>query len=416
MRNLLSQFLSRCVAMLGSIMLTFVLGSGTQAQTFQVLHDFGVAAGDGNFPSSPLLKDSAGNLYGTTGFGGAHNWGTVFRLSPTSTGGFTETILYSFKGGSADGAYPQGTLVRDSVGNLYGVTQNGGITGTGCGVTTPNPGCGVVFRLHPTTTGGWAETVLHRFTGTDGGTSFAGLVQDSKGNFYGATSVGGSAGRGTVFKLSHTSTGWKEIVLHSFTGGADGAEPMMFQTALTLDGLGNIYGSAYSGGSSTVNAGVIFELIPQTSGAWTEKILHTFQSGADGSEPLTGVILDKSGNVYGTTLKGGTQLGSGVVFKLTAANGYTKTVLHNFNALTDPARSNAHGVFFDANGNLFGTTEYALYELTPAPTDWTETLLWSFDGEVPVYAPAIMDAQGHIWGTTLVGGLANGGIAWEFIP
>jgi uncharacterized repeat protein (TIGR03803 family) len=402
--------------MLGSIMLTFVLGSGTQAQTFQVLHDFGVAAGDGNFPSSPLLKDSAGNLYGTTGFGGAHNWGTVFRLSPTGTGSFTETILYSFKGGSADGAYPQGTLVRDSVGNLYGVTQNGGITGTGCGVTTPNPGCGVIFRLHPTTTGGWAETVLHRFTGTDGGTSFAGLVQDSKGNFYGATSVGGSAGRGTVFKLSHTSTGWKEIVLHSFTGGADGAEPMMFQTALTLDGLGNIYGSAYSGGSSTVNAGVIFELIPQTSGAWTEKILHTFQSGADGSEPLTGVILDKSGNVYGTTLKGGTQLGSGVVFKLTAANGYTKTVLHNFNALTDPARSNAHGVFFDANGNLFGTTEYALYELTPAPTDWTETLLWSFDGEVPVYAPAIMDAQGHIWGTTLVGGLANGGIAWEFIP
>jgi len=416
MRNLLPQFLSRCVAVLGTIMLTLVLGSGMQAQTFQVLHDFGVAAGDGNLPSSPLLKDSAGNLYGTTGFGGAHNWGTVFRLSPTSTGSFTETILYSFKGGSADGAYPQGTLVRDSVGNLYGVTQNGGITGTGCGVTTPNPGCGVVFRLHPTTTGGWAETVLHRFTGTDGGTSFAGLVQDSKGNFYGATSVGGSAGRGTVFKLSHTSTGWKEIVLHSFTGGADGAEPMMFQTALTIDGLGNIYGSAYSGGSSTVNAGVIFELIPQTSGAWTEKILHTFQSGADGSEPLTGVILDKSGNVYGTTLKGGTQLGSGVVFKLTAANGYTKTVLHNFNALTDPARSNAHGVFFDANGNLFGTTEYALYELTPAPTDWTETLLWSFDGEVPVYAPAIMDAQGHIWGTTLVGGLANGGIAWEFIP
>jgi uncharacterized repeat protein (TIGR03803 family) len=414
MRNLLPQFLSRCVAVLGSILLTFVLACGAQAQTFNVLHNFG-AAGDGNAPSGPLLKDAAGNLYGTTGFGGTHNWGTVYRLSPTSTGGFTETILYSFKGGSADGAYPQGTLVRDSAGNLYGVTQNGGITGMGCGVTTPNPGCGVVFRLHPTT-GGWAETVLHRFSGTDGGTSFAGLVQDGKGNFYGATSVGGSAGQGAVFKLSHTSTGWKEIVLHSFTGGADGAEPMMFQTALTLDGLGNIYGSTYSGGSSTVNAGVIFELIPQTSGAWTEKILHTFQSGADGSEPLTGVILDKSGNVYGTTLKGGTQLGSGVVFKLTAANGYTKTVLHNFNALTDPARSNAHGVFFDANGNLFGTTEYALYELTPAPTEWTETLLWSFDGEVPVYAPAMMDAQGHIWGTTLVGGQALGGIAWEFIP
>lgn len=107
-----------------------------------------------------------------------------------------------------------------------------------------------------------------------------------------------------------------------------------------------------------------------------------------------------------------------MVFKLTAANGYTKTVLHNFDASTDPAKSNAHGVFFDANGNLFGTTEYALYELTPAPTEWTETLLMDFDeiGGVPVYAPAIMDAQGHIWGTTLVGGQANGGMAWEFIP
>jgi uncharacterized repeat protein (TIGR03803 family) len=415
MRNPTGQFLAQGAVTLATLMLTLVLTTGAHAQTFKVLHNFGITAGEANAPSGPLLKDAAGNLYGTTGFGGTHNWGTVYRLSPTSTGGFTETILYSFKGGSADGAYPQGTLVRDSAGNLYGVTQNGGITGAGCGVTLPNPGCGVVFKLHPTTTGGWAETVLHRFTGTDGGTSFAGLVEDSKGNFYGATSVGGSAGLGTVFKLSHTSTGWKETVLHSFTGGADGASPMTFQTALTLDGLGNIYGSTYNGGGAA-NGGVIFELIPQTSGAWTEKILHTFQSGADGSEPLTGVILDKSGNVYGTTLKGGTQLGSGVVFKLTAANGYAKTVLHNFNALTDPARSNAHGVFFDANGTLFGTTEYALYELTPAPTEWTETLLWDFDGEVPVYAPAIMDAQGHIWGTTLVGGQALGGIAWEFIP
>ncbi len=417
MLNSPSKRLSRRFAFF-TTMLTLVLATVSHAETFNILHNFG-AAGDGNTLAGPLLKDSAGNLYGMTVGGGTHNMGTVYRLSPTSTGVFQETILYSFKGGSADGAGPTGPLVRDSAGNLYGVTQNGGIIATVCSLpVVPNTGCGVIFKLHPTTTGGWAETVLHRFTGTDGGNSLAGLVLDSKGNFYGATPVGGSKGQGTVYKLSLTSTGWKETVLHSFTGGTDGASPMMFQTALTLDGLGNIYGSTYSGGSSTADAGVIFELVPQTSGAWTEKILHTFQSGADGSEPLTGVILDKSGNVYGTTLKGGTQLGSGVVFKLTAANGYTKTVLHNFDASTDPAKSNAHGVFFDANGNLFGTTEYALYELTPAPTEWTETLLMDFDeiGGVPVYAPAIMDAQGHIWGTTLVGGQANGGMAWEFIP
>jgi len=422
MRNLSPQFLSRCVAVLGSITLTFVLASGAQAQTFKVLHDFGAAAGDGNLPSGPLLKDSAGSLYGMTSTGGAHNWGSVYRLSPTSTGSFNETILYSFKGGSADGAFPEGTLVRDSAGKLYGVTSVGGITATVCN-SSAGPGCGVIFRLTPTSTGQWTEAVLHRFTGTDGGNSFAGLVLDSKGNFYGATSVGGSKGLGTVYKLSHTSTGWKETVLHSFAGGTDGAAPFIFETALTLDGLGDIYGSTYGGGGAA-NAGIVFELIPQTSGAWTEKILYTFQGGADGSESLCGVILDKSGNVYGTTLKGGTQIGSGTVFKLTAANGYAKTILHDFNVLTDPAKEAPHTLLFDANGNLFGTTEYALYKLTPGSNGWSETALWVFDnlqdqGANTVYEPAIMDTQGHFWGATLWGGQAGsttGGVAWEVIP
>ena len=422
MRNLSPQFLSRCVAVLGSIMLTFVLASGAQAQTFKVLHDFGVAAGDGNLPSSPLLKDSAGNLYGMTSTGGAHNLGTVYRLSPTGTGGFKETILHSFAGGFADGAFPEGPLVRDSAGNLYGVTSVGGMKATVCN-SSAALGCGVVFKLTPTSTGQWTEAVLHRFTGTDGGNSFAGLVLDSKGNFYGATSVGGSKGLGTVYKLSHTSTGWKETVLHSFAGGTDGAAPFIFETALALDGLGNIYGSTYGGGGAA-NAGIVFELIPQTSGAWTEKILYTFQGGADGSESLCGVILDKSGNVYGTTLKGGTQIGSGTVFKLTAANGYAKTILHDFNVLTDPAKEAPHTLLFDANGNLFGTTEYALYKLTPGSNGWSETALWVFDnlqdqGANTVYEPAIMDTQGHFWGATLWGGQAGsttGGVAWEVIP
>jgi uncharacterized repeat protein (TIGR03803 family) len=419
MRNQTARFLALCAGTLASLMLSLVLPAS--AQTIKVLHDFGVTASDGNLPSGTLLKDSAGNLYGMTSAGGAHNLGTVYRLSPTSTGSFKETILHSFAGGSAAGAFPEGPLVRDSVGNLYGVTSVGGIRATVCN-SSAGPGCGVVFKLTPTSTGQWAEAVLHRFTGTDGGNSFAGLVRDSKGNFYGATSVGGSKGLGTVYKLSLTSTGWKETVLHSFTGNSDGATPFIFETALTLDGLGNIYGSTYQGGAA--NAGVVFELTPQTSGAWTEKILYTFQGGADGSQPLCGVILDKSGNVYETTLRGGTSIGSGTVFKLTAANAYAKTILHDFNVLTDPAKEAPHTLIFDANGNLFGTTEYALYKLTPGSTGWSETALWVFgnsqdQGANTVYEPAIVDAQGNFWGATLWGGQAGsltGGVAWEVIP
>ena len=196
----------------------------------------------------------------------------------------------------------------------------------------------------------------------------------------------------------------------------------MFETPLTLDGLGNIYGSTYGGGAGS--GGIVFELIPQTSGAWKEKILYTFQRGADGYEPLTGVILDKSGNVYGTTLLGGTSPGSGDVFELTAANGYAKSILHDFNFLTDPAKEAPHGLFFDASGNLYGTTEYALYKLTHESSGWSETVLWAFDnsqdqGDNTVYQPAIMDAQGNFWGATLWGGPAGqftGGVAWEIIP
>jgi uncharacterized repeat protein (TIGR03803 family) len=385
MRNQAARFLAQCAATLATLMLSLILPAS--AQTIKVLHDFGVTASDGNLPSSPLLKDSAGNLYGMTSTGGAHNFGTVFRLSPTSTGSFNETILYSFKGGSADGALPEGSLVQDSAGNLYGVTEAGGIHATVCSASTP--GCGVIFKLTPTKTGSWTETVLHRFTGTDGGNSFAGLVRDSKGNFYGATSVGGSAGLGTVYKLSLTSAGWKESVLHSFTGTPDGAEPLIFQSALTLDGLGNIYGTTYTGGAG--DGGTVFELIPQTSGAWTEKILFNFQR---------------------------------TVFELTAANGYAKTILHNFNIFTDPAKETPHGLILDASGNIYGTTEYALYKLTHESSGWSETVLWVFGnlqdgGANTVYEPAIMDAQGHFWGATLWGGpagAATGGTAWEVIP
>jgi len=260
--------------------------------------------------------------------------------------------------------------------------------------------------------------VLHRFTGTDGGSSFTGLVRDAAGNFYGATLLGGGKGLGTVYQLSHTSTGWKETVLHSFAGNLDGAEPFVNCTTLALDSHGNLYGSTYAGGAA--NAGTAFKLTRQTSGAWTERILHTFQGGADGTRPLAGVILDKSGNVYGTTTLGGSGK-YGTVFELTAANGYAKTILHNF-SLTDAAVAYPNGLIFDASDNLIGTTEYAAFKLTHESTGWSETLIWywnnALDG-VQIFAPVIMDAQGNLWGTTTWGGTAGdttGGVAFELVP
>jgi hypothetical protein len=170
------------------------------------MHNFGVTAGDGNVPSSGLIVDAAGNYYGVTRTGGAHNAGIVYQLSPVRGGGWNETILYNFKGGASDGSGPSGLLLRDSAGNLYGTAQEGGLVSTQCtDFQNSTVGCGIVFKLARTTTGQWTETVLHRFTGgTDGGNPNAGLVRDKAGNLYGTAAFGGVGKAGTVFKLSHT--------------------------------------------------------------------------------------------------------------------------------------------------------------------------------------------------------------------
>src|SRR5579872_170505 len=227
MQNSPSRFRSRYATPLVTILFALSLIASTQAQTVEVIHTFDTAAGEGSLPYSGLIEGAAGNFYGTTYNGGAHNFGTVYRLSPNSSGGWTERILYSFKGGSTDGAEPHSSLFRDSTGNLYGTTVTGGIVSSTCnaGAFASPIGCGIIFKLTPTTTGQWTESVLHRFSGLDGGNSFTGLIRDTTGNFYGATIAGGSKGLGVVFKLSLTSTGWKETVLHNFTGGTDGSLP-----------------------------------------------------------------------------------------------------------------------------------------------------------------------------------------------
>jgi len=256
-----------------------------------VLHSFAGGV-DGESPEVGLVRDAAGNLYGTTEFGGVPGAGVVFKVDTSGT----ETVLYSFTGG-ADGGYPEAGLVRDSAGNLYGTTNNGGPSGAG-----------VVFKLDAKGT----ETVLYAFTGgTDGGNPEAGLIRDAEGNLYGTTVDGGlttNSGYGVVFKLDTSGT---ETVLYSFTGGTDGANPY---AGLVRDPAGNLYGTTYGGGRRFGNNGfgVVFEI----GADGTETVLHTFKGRAGGAHPRAALIRDSKGNLYGTTVDGGTS-GNGVVFKLT---------------------------------------------------------------------------------------------------
>jgi uncharacterized repeat protein (TIGR03803 family) len=270
-----------------------------------LLHSFEGPPADGANPFASLVRDAAGNLYGTTLRGGASDFGTVFKLDTTGT----ETVLHSFVGSPTDGQYPRGGLVRDSAGNLYGTTSNGGSSSNCSG------GCGTVFKLDTTGT----EIVLHSFVGlpTDGANPFAGLLRDAAGNLYGTTAYGGSKhahfcafGCGTVFKLDTTG---KETVLHSFMGAAtdDGALP---EADLVQDAAGNLYGTTFTGGDSPCyegyGCGTVFEL----DATGKEIVLHSF-AWKDGASPDAVLIRDAAGNLYGTTSTGGA-FGWGTVFKL----------------------------------------------------------------------------------------------------
>jgi len=216
----------------------------------KVLYSFQNNGSDGNYPYASLISDTQGNLYGTTSMGGAYGYGAVFELSPVG-GTWTETVLYSFcsQGGSncTDGADPVAALIQDSNGNFYGSTTSGGA------------GCGTVFELTPAAGGGWTETVLHSFTGTDGCYPYAGVVSDASGNLYGTTFEGGAYDSGAVFEL--TLGDWTETVLHSFHS-RDGRGPA---AGLIFDAKGDLYGTTFTGGGGTLchqGCGTVFELHP----------------------------------------------------------------------------------------------------------------------------------------------------------
>jgi uncharacterized repeat protein (TIGR03803 family) len=291
-----------------------------------------------------LIMDGSGNLYGTTEAGGADNYGTVFKLTPGSGGSYTESVLYSFQGGTADGAYPQAGLIMDNSGNLYGTTEEGG-TGS-CSANGSTIGCGTVFKLTPGSGGCYTESVLHNFQGgtSDGADPWAGLIMDSNGDLYGTTTLGGASGGpgscsgngsatgcGTVFKLTLGNGGsYTESVLHYFQGGtSDGANPY---AGLIIDSNGNLYGTSSGGGNaagttrsgtacSGDSCGTVFRLAPGSGGDYIESLVYSFKAGfSDGSYPDAGLIMDGSGNLYGTTTEGGTGVctpfGCGTVFEI----------------------------------------------------------------------------------------------------
>jgi uncharacterized repeat protein (TIGR03803 family) len=398
------------IALALAIMLvpTVVASRPAQAQTFTVLYSF-TGGADGGSPYAGLIRDSAGNLYGTTLGGGACGNGTVFMLNKTGK----ETVLYSFTGG-ADGAGPFAGLVRDAAGNLYSTTIDGG-SSSAC----QGHACGVVFKLDESGN----ETVLYSFNGgADGEYPYAGLVRDAKGDLYGTTAFGGGggcpnyfSGCGTVFKLDATG---EETVLYSFTGtGGDGAYPY---AGLVLDAAGNLYGTTAQGGTYACNygengCGTVFKL----DKTGKETVLYTV-TDTHGAYPYAGLVRDAASNLYGTTL-GGDGSGRGRVFKLDKAG--KETVLHSFTGTGGDGEYPYAGLVRDAKGNLYGTTwsggthgSGTVFELDKTGK---ETVLYSFtggaDGAWP-WAGLALDANGNLYGTTVIDGASGYGTVFELTP
>jgi len=385
---------------------------------------------DGSNPAASLISDAAGNLYGTAVYGGnsncPHGCGVVFELTPAN-GRWKQKVLHHFEDNGRDGYYPEGSLIFDKAGNLYGTTSVGG-TYSG----------GTVFELMLQEDGKWKEKILHslKYPG-DGSAPRAALTLDASGNLYGTASYGGSYDCGLVFKLTRGANGqWSEKVLYDFVDyeGSDGCYPA---AVLVFDSSGNLYGATGVGGQT--GNGTIFELTPGKHGSWTEKVLYFFGGGSDGGVPGD-VVFDKAGSLYGVTGFGGgypqsCMGGCGTVFKFTpgAKGQWTLTTLFSFDQ-TDGAFPGGR-VIFDAAGNLYSTTQGGgaygsdcpsdgllgcgtVFKLTPGGDGkWTEEVLHSFDnngvdGWEP-YSGLIMDAAGNLYGITFMGGAYNYGTVFE---
>jgi uncharacterized repeat protein (TIGR03803 family) len=426
-------------APLGAILAT-ARAAGPQPATFAVLHSF-AGSPDGATPFGGIIRDKAGNFYGTAGSGGAAaSGGIVFELAkPAAAGGaWAEIVLHSFAGGTADGANPDAPLVMDAAGALYGTTQWGG---QGGGYD------GTIFRLVPPAAGqtAWAETVLYRFGAKGGASPVGALLIGRDGALYG-TACGcglGDASKGAVFRLAPPATAngaWRYQVIHAFTGGADGGLP---HAGLTAGPDGKFYGTASAGGSA--NAGVVFSLAPvQPGNRWVETVLYSFSGLADGAYPLGGVARDAAGRLYATAQYGGNAgfgNGSGTVIQLTPpthAETWTETTIYTFTDSRDGSEPGSTPLV-TAGGTVLGTADFGgdvtlsacenfeqpqgcgvIFALTPpkaGQTAWHNTTLHAFNysqGQTP-WGGLYRDASG-IYGTTELGGAAGSGTVFALSP
>lgn len=389
-----------------------------------VLYSF-TGGADGGTPTAGVIRDSDGNLYGTNDIAGASapicaeiGCGLVFKLDSTGH----ETVLYSFSNGPY--MYPGvSKLIRDSAGNLYGTIHDGGPTGEGGVFKVDSSGKGTILYAFPggdgvdpganltrtpsgtilgtTVFGGeWnagtvfmisprgKETVLHHFTGgADGGLPQGSVIQDAEGNIYGTASQGGGFGQGVVFKIDPSG---KESVLHDFNG-LDGAAPV---SGVTRDSEGNLYGTTFFGGT-TGGSGVVYQLDPSGN----ETVLYSF-SGPDGANPTSGVVRDSAGNLYGTTSRGGPAgTGSGVVYKLDKSG--KQSILLGF-APSDSVAQQTSGVIRDSEGNLYGT-DVAHDEVYKIDKSGKVTVLATLTYQSSSLSGVVRDAAGNLYGTSYYG-------------
>jgi uncharacterized repeat protein (TIGR03803 family) len=411
-----------------------LLVSSMAAQQESVLYSFNNNGTDGFYPFGGMVSDASGNFYGTTMNGGANcgPCGTVFELSPEENGDWSETILHTF-GVGADGSGPRGNLIFDASGNLFGTTLYGGANSEG-----------TVYELTPSSGGVWTETVLYSFNPFGKNTGYApnsGVILDAVGNLYGTTTSGGTGncyhGCGTVFQLTPSDGSWTETTLYNF--GSNNPDGHMPESSLLWDAAGNLYGTTYMGG--VYNGGTVFELTPTAGGVWDETVLYNFSKRAGGYNPVSSLIFDSSGNLYGTTYRGGDPIaltvpcpfsdGCGTVFELSPSSGgtWTENVLHSFVNNGSDGFNSESSLIFDTAGNLYGTTAYGgayngstgggiVFELTPTGGHWIETVLCRFNSVngAGSLGSLLFDQLGNLFGTTNADGAYNFGMVFEIIP
>ncbi len=376
------------------------------AQTYSVIHSFTGGAGGATPYAGVSIRGSA--LYGTTG---GPKCGTVYQLSHSGSNWSLSTLA-----ALPHNCFPEARVVFGPDGHLYGTSYYGG-----------GNDAGTVFKLTPpvgicqTAACYWTVNDLHDFgSGTDGQNPYLGdLIWDQQGNIYGTTNLGGTSGTGTVYELTPSGNGYTESFLYSFLDIPDGEYP---QNSLVFDNNGNLFGTTFRGGAN--DAGTIFELSYVKDVGWAEQVLYNFQDVNDGQLPVGGLITDAAGNLYGTTLVGGSG-GSGTVFELSPSGStWTFKLLYSFsgNGQCGPADT----LSMNGAGNLYGTTYCAgiynngsVFKLSNTETGWVYTSLHDFtggsDGGSP-YSAVTFDTDGALYGTASGGGTFGQGVVWMIKP